>query len=109
MCVYLLQIQEAGFDILTNEERTMTEAEMRLFYQHRAEEVSFSVSICPTCLHFFLFLQHYVCKWILVWEKLDYYEEQDYEQQVGHEITLSIMITGCVRETLLGMLPKIRV
>ena len=108
MCVYLLQIQEAGFDILMNEERTMTEAEMRLFYQLRAGEVSFSVFIYPICLHFFIFLQLYVYRLILVWEKLDYYEEQDYEQQVGHEITLSIMITGCVRETLV-MLPKIRV
>ena len=60
MCVYLLQIQEAGFDILTNEERTMTEAEMRLFYQHRAGEVSFPVSTCPTRFHFFLLLQYYV-------------------------------------------------
>ncbi|KAG3270731.1 NME/NM23 family member 9, transcript variant X10 [Ictidomys tridecemlineatus] len=34
----IMKIQEAGFDILTNEERTMTEAEMRLFYQHRAGE-----------------------------------------------------------------------
>uniref|UniRef100_G3TX99 NME/NM23 family member 9 n=1 Tax=Loxodonta africana TaxID=9785 RepID=G3TX99_LOXAF len=34
----IMKIQEAGFDILTNEERTMTEAETRLFYQHRAGE-----------------------------------------------------------------------
>ncbi|XP_037357423.1 thioredoxin domain-containing protein 6 isoform X2 [Talpa occidentalis] len=37
----IMKIQEAGFDILTNEERTMTEAEMRLFYQHRAGEEAF--------------------------------------------------------------------
>lgn len=43
--VYTLQIQEAGFDILMSEERTMTEAEMRLFYQHRAGEVSSSAPI----------------------------------------------------------------
>lgn len=48
-------------------------------------------------------------KLILVWEKLDFYEEQDCEQQVGHGFTLSIMITGCVREMLLGMLPTTRV
>jgi hypothetical protein len=45
--LYILQIQEAGFDILKNEERTMTEAEMRLFYQHRAREVSSSASVRP--------------------------------------------------------------
>lgn len=39
MCVCILQMQEAGFDIVTNEERTMTESEVRLFYQHRAGEV----------------------------------------------------------------------
>lgn len=38
--IYILQIQEAGFDILTNEERTLTEAEMQVFYSHRAREVS---------------------------------------------------------------------
>ncbi|XP_021104210.1 thioredoxin domain-containing protein 6 isoform X5 [Heterocephalus glaber] len=35
----IVKIQEAGFDILTHEERIMTEAEMRLFYQHRAGEI----------------------------------------------------------------------
>lgn len=45
MCVYILQIQEAGFDIIMSEERTMTEAEMRLFYQHRVGEVSSSAPI----------------------------------------------------------------
>uniref|UniRef100_A0A8C0K2H8 NME/NM23 family member 9 n=1 Tax=Canis lupus dingo TaxID=286419 RepID=A0A8C0K2H8_CANLU len=39
----IMKIHEAGFDILTNEERTMTEAEMRLFYQHRAGESPRSV------------------------------------------------------------------
>lgn len=46
-CVYVLQIQEAGFDILSNEERTLTEAEMQVFYQHRAGEVSSSAPIGP--------------------------------------------------------------
>lgn len=36
----IMKIQEAGFDILTNEERTLTEAEMQVFYSHRAREVS---------------------------------------------------------------------
>ncbi|XP_012890120.1 PREDICTED: thioredoxin domain-containing protein 6 [Dipodomys ordii] len=34
----IMKIQEAGFDILVNEERVLTEREMRLFYQHRAGE-----------------------------------------------------------------------
>jgi hypothetical protein len=45
---YILQIQEAGFDILLKEERTLTEAEMQAFYQHRAREVSSSASIGPS-------------------------------------------------------------
>lgn len=45
--MYVLQIQEAGFDILSNEERTLTEAEMQVFYQHRAGEVSLSAPIGP--------------------------------------------------------------
>ncbi|KAB0373772.1 hypothetical protein FD755_014028 [Muntiacus reevesi] len=49
MCVYLLQIQEAGFDILMNEERTMTEAEMRLFYQLRAGEDTFEKLVHHMC------------------------------------------------------------
>lgn len=44
--MYLLQIQEAGFDILLNEERTLTEAEVQVFYQ-QAREVSSSASIGP--------------------------------------------------------------
>lgn len=52
VCVCVLQIQEAGFDIVTSEERTMTEAEMRLFYQHRAGEVS---SSAPRSSHSHLF------------------------------------------------------
>lgn len=68
VCISIPQIQEAGFDILTNEERTMTEAEMRLFYQHRAGEVSSSASIHPT--HAFLFFSNVnVYRLILVWEK----------------------------------------
>ncbi|XP_023591770.1 thioredoxin domain-containing protein 6 isoform X2 [Trichechus manatus latirostris] len=45
----IMKIQEAGFDILTNEERTMTEAEMRLFYQHRAGEEAFEKLIHHMC------------------------------------------------------------
>ncbi|XP_007945731.1 thioredoxin domain-containing protein 6 [Orycteropus afer afer] len=45
----IMKIQEAGFDILTNEERTMTEAEMRLFYQHRAGEEGFEKLIHHMC------------------------------------------------------------
>lgn len=39
MCPFDLQIQEASFDIMAHEERTMTEAEVRILYQHRAGEV----------------------------------------------------------------------
>uniref|UniRef100_A0A8C2NTP5 NME/NM23 family member 9 n=1 Tax=Capra hircus TaxID=9925 RepID=A0A8C2NTP5_CAPHI len=45
----IMKIQEAGFDILTNEERTMTEAEMRLFYQHRAGEDAFEKLVYHMC------------------------------------------------------------
>ncbi|XP_010597792.1 thioredoxin domain-containing protein 6 isoform X1 [Loxodonta africana] len=45
----IMKIQEAGFDILTNEERTMTEAETRLFYQHRAGEEAFEKLIHHMC------------------------------------------------------------
>ncbi|XP_027789374.3 thioredoxin domain-containing protein 6 isoform X1 [Marmota flaviventris] len=45
----IMKIQEAGFDILTNEERTMTEAEMRLFYQHRAGEEAFEKQVHHMC------------------------------------------------------------
>ncbi|GAB1294567.1 Thioredoxin domain-containing protein 6 [Apodemus speciosus] len=34
----IMKIQEAGFDILLKEERTLTEAEMQVLYQHRARE-----------------------------------------------------------------------
>ncbi|XP_075463232.1 thioredoxin domain-containing protein 6 isoform X3 [Ascaphus truei] len=37
----IMKIQEAGFEILANEERTMTESEARDFYQHRAGEEEF--------------------------------------------------------------------
>uniref|UniRef100_A0A1A8L1B6 Nucleoside diphosphate kinase B n=2 Tax=Nothobranchius pienaari TaxID=704102 RepID=A0A1A8L1B6_9TELE len=37
----LTKIQEAGFEILACEERTLTEAEARDFYQHRAAETCF--------------------------------------------------------------------
>ncbi|XP_023559920.1 thioredoxin domain-containing protein 6 isoform X3 [Octodon degus] len=45
----IMKIQEAGFDILTHEERTMTEAEMRLFYQHRAGEEVFGKLVHHMC------------------------------------------------------------
>nr|XP_044992393.1 thioredoxin domain-containing protein 6 isoform X2 [Jaculus jaculus] len=45
----IMKIQEAGFDILTNEERTMTEAEMKLFYQHRAGEDTFEKLVHHMC------------------------------------------------------------
>ncbi|XP_008264450.2 thioredoxin domain-containing protein 6 isoform X1 [Oryctolagus cuniculus] len=45
----MVKIQEAGFDILTSEERTMTEAEMRLFYQHRAGEEAFEKLVRHMC------------------------------------------------------------
>ncbi|XP_060052742.1 thioredoxin domain-containing protein 6 isoform X1 [Erinaceus europaeus] len=45
----ILKIQEAGFDILTHEERTMTEAEMRLFYQHQAGEEAFEKLVQHMC------------------------------------------------------------
>lgn len=37
----IMKIQEANFDIMTHEERTMTEAEVRILYQHRAGEEIF--------------------------------------------------------------------
>ncbi|OCT63776.1 hypothetical protein XELAEV_18044872mg [Xenopus laevis] len=37
----IMKIQESGFEILANEERTMTESEAREFYQHRAGEEKF--------------------------------------------------------------------
>nr|XP_033801216.1 thioredoxin domain-containing protein 6 [Geotrypetes seraphini] len=37
----IMKIQEAGFEILANEERTMTESEAKDFYQHRAKEEKF--------------------------------------------------------------------
>ncbi|XP_074070963.1 thioredoxin domain-containing protein 6 isoform X3 [Macrotis lagotis] len=37
----ILRIQEAGFEILTNEERTMSESETRSLYQKRSEEEIF--------------------------------------------------------------------
>ncbi|XP_029071136.1 thioredoxin domain-containing protein 6 isoform X7 [Monodon monoceros] len=45
----ITKIQEAGFDILTNEERDMREAEMRLFYQHRAGEEAFEKLVHHMC------------------------------------------------------------
>ncbi|XP_070947078.1 thioredoxin domain-containing protein 6 isoform X5 [Macaca nemestrina] len=45
----IMKIQEAGFEILTNEDRTMTEAEMRLFYQHRAGEEAFEKLVHHMC------------------------------------------------------------
>ncbi|ELK33192.1 Thioredoxin domain-containing protein 6 [Myotis davidii] len=45
----IMKIQEAGFDIITSEERTMTEAEMRLFYQHRSGEEAFEKLVHHMC------------------------------------------------------------
>ncbi|XP_066206493.1 thioredoxin domain-containing protein 6 isoform X3 [Saccopteryx leptura] len=45
----IMKIQEAGFDILMSEERTTTEAEMRLFYQHRAGEEVFEKLVQHLC------------------------------------------------------------
>ncbi|XP_047420668.1 thioredoxin domain-containing protein 6 isoform X2 [Sciurus carolinensis] len=45
----IMKIQEAGFDILINEERTMTEAEMRLFYQRKAGEEAFEKLVHHMC------------------------------------------------------------
>uniref|UniRef100_A0A3B4ACD0 Nucleoside diphosphate kinase B n=1 Tax=Periophthalmus magnuspinnatus TaxID=409849 RepID=A0A3B4ACD0_9GOBI len=35
----IMKIQDAGFEILVHEERTLTEIEARDFYQHKAQEV----------------------------------------------------------------------
>lgn len=45
----MMKIQEAGFDILSNEERTLTEAEMQVFYQHRAREEAFEKLVHHMC------------------------------------------------------------
>ncbi|XP_036050221.1 thioredoxin domain-containing protein 6 [Onychomys torridus] len=45
----MMKIQEAGFDILSNEERTLTETEMQVFYQHRAEEEAFEKLVHHMC------------------------------------------------------------
>ncbi|XP_031201645.1 thioredoxin domain-containing protein 6 isoform X2 [Mastomys coucha] len=45
----IMKIQEAGFDILLKEERTLTEAEMRVFYQHRAREEAFEKLVYHMC------------------------------------------------------------
>ncbi|XP_047592019.1 thioredoxin domain-containing protein 6 [Lutra lutra] len=45
----IMKIHEAGFDILANEERTMTEAEMQLFYQHKAGEEAFEKLVHHMC------------------------------------------------------------
>ncbi|XP_034041845.1 thioredoxin domain-containing protein 6 isoform X1 [Thalassophryne amazonica] len=37
----IMKIQDAGFEILTHEERTLTEAEAQDFYQHKAQEACF--------------------------------------------------------------------
>ncbi|XP_042075113.1 thioredoxin domain-containing protein 6 isoform X1 [Haplochromis burtoni] len=37
----IMKIQDAGFEILAHEERTLTEAEARDFYQHKAAEACF--------------------------------------------------------------------
>ncbi|XP_056285631.1 thioredoxin domain-containing protein 6 isoform X3 [Pseudoliparis swirei] len=37
----IMKIQDAGFEILANEERTLTEVEAQDFYRHKAEEAGF--------------------------------------------------------------------
>nr|XP_015214595.1 PREDICTED: thioredoxin domain-containing protein 3 homolog isoform X1 [Lepisosteus oculatus]XP_015214596.1 PREDICTED: thioredoxin domain-containing protein 3 homolog isoform X1 [Lepisosteus oculatus] len=37
----IMKVQEAGFEILAREERTLTETEVRDFYQHKSSEPSF--------------------------------------------------------------------
>ncbi|TNN84463.1 Thioredoxin domain-containing protein 3 [Liparis tanakae] len=43
----IMKIQDAGFEILANEERTLTEVEARDFYRHKAEEVESSADVVP--------------------------------------------------------------
>lgn len=38
-CFFSTQIQDAGFEILAHEERTLSESEAQEFYQHKAAEV----------------------------------------------------------------------
>ncbi|XP_023415846.1 thioredoxin domain-containing protein 6 isoform X3 [Cavia porcellus] len=45
----IMKIQEAGFDIVTHEERTLTEAEVRHFYQHRAGQEGFGKLVHHMC------------------------------------------------------------
>ncbi|CAH6777846.1 Nme9 [Phodopus roborovskii] len=45
----IMKIQEAGFDILSKEDRTLTEAEMQVFYQHRAGEEAFEKLVHHMC------------------------------------------------------------
>lgn len=45
----IMKIQEAGFDILSNEERILTETEMQAFYQHRAGEEAFEKLVHHMC------------------------------------------------------------
>ncbi|XP_027954898.1 thioredoxin domain-containing protein 6 [Eumetopias jubatus] len=45
----MMKIHGAGFDILANEERTMTEAEVQLFYQHKAGEEAFEKLVHHMC------------------------------------------------------------
>ncbi|XP_005406797.1 PREDICTED: thioredoxin domain-containing protein 6 isoform X2 [Chinchilla lanigera] len=45
----IVKIQEAGFDILTHEERSLPEADVRLLYQHRAGEEVFGKLVRHMC------------------------------------------------------------
>ncbi|XP_048190402.1 thioredoxin domain-containing protein 6 [Perognathus longimembris pacificus] len=45
----VMKILEAGFDIVANEERVLTETEMRLFYHRRAGEEAFETLVQHMC------------------------------------------------------------
>ena len=40
-----MQIEEAGIEILANDERMLTEEEARDFYKHKSEEVMFILKV----------------------------------------------------------------
>ncbi|CAB1430702.1 unnamed protein product [Pleuronectes platessa] len=48
----IMKIQDAGFEILAHEERTLTEEEARDFYQHKAAEVEGSAGVVPAWREF---------------------------------------------------------
>lgn len=108
MCVYLLQIQEAGFDILTNEERTMTEAEMLTsFCQRELERPVFQFRLIQHA--FISFSSSNIMFQIdISLEKLDFMKNKIVNSKWAMDL-LSIMIIAVSGEMLLGMLPTTRV